>query len=30
VLKLVVENPNAIGYVERNLVDGRVRVLLAP
>ena len=30
VRKLVAESPNAIGYLERNLVDGSVRVLLAP
>lgn len=29
VKKLVVEHPNAIGYIERNLVDGSVKVLLA-
>lgn len=29
VKKLVVENPNAIGYIEQNLVDGSVKVLLA-
>jgi ABC-type phosphate transport system substrate-binding protein len=27
--KRVVENPNAIGYIERSLVDGSVRMLLA-
>ncbi|MBW8457986.1 MAG: phosphate ABC transporter substrate-binding protein [Thiobacillus sp.] len=29
VKKLVVEHPNSIGYIERNLVDGSVKVLLA-
>ncbi len=29
VKKLVVKNPRAIGYIEKNLVDGSVRVLLA-
>jgi ABC-type phosphate transport system substrate-binding protein len=30
VKKRIVENPKAIGYIERSLVDGSVRVLLAP
>jgi len=29
VKKLIVKNPNAIGYIESNLVDGSVRVLLS-
>jgi ABC-type phosphate transport system substrate-binding protein len=29
VKKLIVANPNVIGYIEENLVDGRVKVLLA-
>lgn len=29
VKKHVVEHPNSIGYIERNLVDGSVKVLLA-
>lgn len=29
VKKLIVANPNLIGYIEQNLVDGRVKVLLA-
>lgn len=29
VKKLVVKNPNAIGYIERSMVDGSVRVLLS-
>ena len=29
VKKRLAENPNAIGYIERNLVDGSVRVVLA-
>jgi ABC-type phosphate transport system substrate-binding protein len=29
VKKLVVQNPRAIGYIERSLVDGSVRVLLS-
>jgi ABC-type phosphate transport system substrate-binding protein len=29
VKKRIVENPNAIGYIEQNLVDGSVKVLLA-
>lgn len=30
VKKRIVENPKAIGYIDRSLVDGSVRVLLAP
>lgn len=30
VRRLVAENPHAIGYIERELVDGEVKVLLAP
>ena len=29
VKRLIVENPNAIGYIEQELVDGSVKVLLA-
>jgi ABC-type phosphate transport system substrate-binding protein len=29
VKKLIDKNPNAIGYIENNLVDGSVRVLLS-
>jgi len=29
VKKLIVENPNAIGYIEQSLVDGSVKMLLA-
>ncbi len=29
VKKLVVKKPNAIGYIEKNMVDGSVKVLLA-
>jgi ABC-type phosphate transport system substrate-binding protein len=29
VKKRVVQNPKAIGYIERSLVDGSVRVLLS-
>lgn len=29
VKKLLVKNPHAIGYIEKNMVDGSVRVLLA-
>ncbi|HEY6457549.1 MAG TPA: hypothetical protein VIY90_19905 [Steroidobacteraceae bacterium] len=28
--KLVIANPNAISYIDRSLVDGSVRVVLAP
>ena len=28
--KRVVENPHAVGYIERNLVDDSVKVVLAP
>ena len=28
--KRLAENPNAIGYIERTLVDGTVKVLLSP
>jgi ABC-type phosphate transport system substrate-binding protein len=30
VKKLIVDNPNAIGYIEQGMVDGSVKVLLAP
>ncbi|WP_299696882.1 hypothetical protein [Hydrocarboniphaga sp.] len=30
VKQLIVENPNAIGYIEPSLVDGNVKVLLSP
>jgi ABC-type phosphate transport system substrate-binding protein len=30
VRKAVADNPNAIGYIDRNSVDGSVRVILAP
>jgi ABC-type phosphate transport system substrate-binding protein len=30
VKKKVIENPNAIGYIDQNLVDDSVRVLLSP
>lgn len=29
VKKLIVDNPNAIGYIEQGMVDGSVKVLLA-
>ncbi|MES2369914.1 MAG: phosphate ABC transporter substrate-binding protein [Pseudomonadota bacterium] len=29
VKKLIARNPNAIGYIEQNMVDGSVKVLLA-
>lgn len=29
VKKLIAEHPNSIGYIEKNLVDGSVKVLLA-
>lgn len=29
VKRRIIDNPNAIGYIERNLVDDKVRVLLA-
>jgi ABC-type phosphate transport system substrate-binding protein len=29
VKKLVIKNPHAIGYIERNMVDGSVRVVLS-
>jgi ABC-type phosphate transport system substrate-binding protein len=30
VKKLVVQNPRAVGYIERSSVDGTVRVILSP
>jgi ABC-type phosphate transport system substrate-binding protein len=30
VKKIIVENPNAIGYIEQSMVDNKVKVLLAP
>ncbi len=30
VKELIVEHPNAIGYIEQGMVDGSVKVLLAP
>jgi hypothetical protein len=28
--KLLVENPNTVGYIDQSLVDSSVRVVLAP